>query len=292
MAEGGNTIGRANVELGADTSKLSAGLKEAQKQTEETVKAAEKSAQKHEAKASQGSDGFGFGAAKGAVLALIAAVQKLVLGIKEARNSGEEFAASMRDIESAFRTDTSAGLDPFTKRREEIEKTKQALLDQIRIQEQQRSLLQDIVGRATGEAESEAKRTKILQEATDAQRRNIENARESERKAAEEKQKEEQRKASDELRNSAARIRLAQKRAEDEAQVRIEAEIKANEKIEEDRRKRMEQTMRDLYAMQSEQFAALRGEINSLFNTGQLEIGINRLGALLEVLVQKTEDRR
>jgi hypothetical protein len=41
-----------------------------------------------------------------------------------------------------------------------------------------------------------------------------------------------------------------------------------------------------------EQFAQLRGEINSLFNAGNIEVGINRLGSLLEVLIQKTGDGR
>jgi hypothetical protein len=42
----------------------------------------------------------------------------------------------------------------------------------------------------------------------------------------------------------------------------------------------------------NEQFAQMRGEINSLFNTGNVEVGINRLGSLLEVLIQKTGDSR
>jgi hypothetical protein len=41
-----------------------------------------------------------------------------------------------------------------------------------------------------------------------------------------------------------------------------------------------------------EQFSQLRGEINSLFNAGNIEVGINRLGSLLEVLIQKTGDGR
>jgi hypothetical protein len=42
----------------------------------------------------------------------------------------------------------------------------------------------------------------------------------------------------------------------------------------------------------AEQFSQLRGEINSLFNAGNIEVGINRLGGLLEVLIQKTGDGR
>lgn len=45
-------------------------------------------------------------------------------------------------------------------------------------------------------------------------------------------------------------------------------------------------------AQLAEQFAQLRGEINSMFNAGNIEVGINRLGSLLEVLIQKTGDGR
>ena len=50
--------------------------------------------------------------------------------------------------------------------------------------------------------------------------------------------------------------------------------------------------MRQQMQQVTEQFAQLRGEINSLFNAGNIEVGINRLGGLLEVLIQKTGDGR
>lgn len=293
MAEGGNnTIGRANVELGADTSKLSAGLKDAQKQTEQVVAKTEQQAKKAEDKAKSGSDGFGFGAAKAAALALVGAMQKLIQGIKEARSAGAEFAASMRSIEDAFRTDTSAGLDPFTRRREEIEKTKIALLEQIRIYEQQRNVVADLVALATNDAESEAKRAKIITEAAAAQERLVRTTEENAKKEREAATRKAQEDAASELRNSAARLRVARARMEEEAEIRVQVEQEANRKIEDDRRKRAEETSRQLMQSQQEQFAQLRNEINGLFNTNQLEIGINRLGALMEIMVQKIGDSR
>lgn len=43
---------------------------------------------------------------------------------------------------------------------------------------------------------------------------------------------------------------------------------------------------------QREQFAQLRNDINGLFNTSGLEVGINRVGALIQTLIDKVGDNR
>lgn len=89
-------------------------------------------------------------------------------------------------------------------------------------------------------------------------------------------------------------------------QERVRMAKEAQEKIDQDRRESISQLMRDqaeaedYYAQrdqararaQQEQFAQLRSEINGLFNTSGLEVGINRVGQLIETLIQKVGDNR
>lgn len=289
----GDPIARGNIELGVDASKLDAGMKEAKKKAEEAVATTEKAANKTTQKAAQnGGDVFGFGAAKAAALALVGAVQRLTLGIKEAMSSGEGLVTTFRAIEDAFRSDTTAGLDPITKRRIEIEKTKDAMLDQLRVQEQQRNILADIVALASGNAEIEAQRVKILQEAEDAQKRLVKSAEEAAKNAAADAAKKANADAEAELRAFGARRRLAIAKAEDDAAIRVEAELRANKIIEDDKRRRAAESIAELGRLQSEQLAQLRNDINALYSSGNLEVGIGRVASLLETLIAKTEGRR
>lgn len=50
--------------------------------------------------------------------------------------------------------------------------------------------------------------------------------------------------------------------------------------------------IREMMRAQREQFAELRNDINGLFNTSGLEVGINRVGQLIETLIQKVGDNR
>lgn len=47
----------------------------------------------------------------------------------------------------------------------------------------------------------------------------------------------------------------------------------------------------DLIEAQRASFAGLQNQINSLFNTGNMEVGINRVASLVQVLIDKTERR-
>jgi len=49
---------------------------------------------------------------------------------------------------------------------------------------------------------------------------------------------------------------------------------------------------RERLRAQAADFAQLRSEINGLFNTSGLEVGINRVGQLIETLIQKVGDNR
>ncbi len=89
-------------------------------------------------------------------------------------------------------------------------------------------------------------------------------------------------------------------------QERVRIAKEAQEKIDQDRRESIRQLVQaqaeaeDYYAQrdqarmraQQEQFAQLRSEINGLFNTSGLEVGINRVGALIQTLIDKVGDNR
>ena len=62
-------------------------------------------------------------------------------------------------------------------------------------------------------------------------------------------------------------------------------------KEENEKKAAQQRAQQDFQRAMAEQFGQLRGEINSLFNTSNVEVGINRLGSLLQVLIQKTGDR-
>ena len=49
---------------------------------------------------------------------------------------------------------------------------------------------------------------------------------------------------------------------------------------------------REMMRQQREQFQELRNDINGLFNTSGLEVGINRVGALIQTLIDKVGDNR
>lgn len=103
-----------------------------------------------------------------------------------------------------------------------------------------------------------------------------------------------------------AQYKLASDVAEKIARDREEAERKVEETLREERRDSMRQLIddyrevsdyyarqqRDMMNAQREQFAQLRNDINGLFNTSGFEVGINRIGALIETLIQKTGDSR
>lgn len=56
--------------------------------------------------------------------------------------------------------------------------------------------------------------------------------------------------------------------------------------------KEVAEQQKELMKAQQEQFKSLRNDIAGLFNSQQLEVGINKLGSLLGVLIQKTGDNR
>lgn len=66
---------------------------------------------------------------------------------------------------------------------------------------------------------------------------------------------------------------------------RKEQEKKDNKEVADDREKKQ----REMMKAQMEQFASIRQQINSLFNTGNMESSINRVGDLIQVLIDKTE---
>ena len=100
--------------------------------------------------------------------------------------------------------------------------------------------------------------------------------------------------------------KIREKLREDEA----EARRVADEALQEERKRDMEELMgywtdiqnkadderasfqRDLMRQQQEQLAQLRNDINALYSSGNLEVGIGRVASLLETLIAKTEGRR
>lgn len=309
MAEGGNnTIGRANVELGADTSKLSAGLKDAKKQTEETVAAVEKKA----AEAAPIKQTEALGKSMGNLITPVASVVSVFsrllgmfslitaafggliagfLAIKNAleakKNAAHQAALSIAELgkqldalQSKKITET---FDPDAEANAIRKVYDERVNAELDLYNKQISLADSANQRTTAErliTESRARRKEIEDELAmrlDALYR-----------------------YQDAMRN---------KRISDDAMIASEiekAEKELQEKINQDRRDSMSQLIQEyrevseFYANQNaemmraqqQQFSQLRNEINGLFNTNQLEIGINRLGALMEIMVQKIGDSR
>jgi len=228
--------------------------------------------------------GIKFAQLKVGMLAIAGAAKQLWDGIKGAAAATEDFGRSMRSVEQAFRTDIEDNLDALGKRRAEIIRIAQSQKDALDAEIRQRSIIQDLVAFATNDAAAQAVRQKIDTETDLAMKRvGMIKKQDLDRLAAS---------AQEELRLGNARINLARNRAEDEAAARVQAEIEANRIIEEDKRRRGLETQAELMRMQQAQFAQLRNDINGLFNTSGLEVGINRIGALIETLIQKTGDSR
>jgi hypothetical protein len=305
-------IGKANVELGATTTNLDATLAEAKAKTIQSVTETEKAVAAKTAstaaespaasteKAAKAAEvladntqkagkeaataGIQFAQLKAGLLALAGAATQLWDGIKGARSAGEDFGRTMRGVEDAFRTDIVGSLDAISQRREAILRTAREQKDALDAEIRQRGILQDLVAFATGDPEAESRRQKIEAETQAALKRLADTKKDAASARDEE--------AEAEVRAYGARRRLAIARAEDDAKIRIAAEIEANRIIEEDRVRRAAETMRELSRLQSSQFAQLRSELNGLFNTGGLEVGINRVGQLIETLIQKVGDNR
>ena len=269
--------------------------------------------------------------AGGALGGLSAAIGKAYQGFKQFGDSARQLGAELRAIESQFRSDINASLDPLSQRTQEIERSRKAALDQLEAQKAERGIIADLVGWYTDEAELAVKTQKINQEADLAQKRNQEKAAADAKKAAEQRLKDEQKAAEEaekftrqmyvqtldergrlnaeyeddvkeieKKRDSALtlgeRMRYTQALAlrEDlfnkELQDLDEKERKQKESDQEiERGKRKAQA--DFLRAQAEQFASVRQQINSLFNTGSMETSINRVGDLIQVLIDKTERR-
>lgn len=89
-------------------------------------------------------------------------------------------------------------------------------------------------------------------------------------------------------------------------QERVRLAKEADEKIAQERRDSIRQLIADYAAVeafyaerdrarmreQQAQFSQLRNDINGLFNTSQLEVGINRVGSLIQTLIDKVGDNR
>lgn len=103
---------------------------------------------------------------------------------------------------------------------------------------------------------------------------------------------------------------LADQAAKDAAAAELKAKQDADEALQEERKRDMEELIgywtdiqnkadadraafqRDLMRQQQEQLAQLRNDINALYSSGNLEVGIGRVASLLETLIAKTEGRR
>ncbi len=70
---------------------------------------------------------------------------------------------------------------------------------------------------------------------------------------------------------------------------REKAERDANQKIADEKRQAEERAAKAFAEAQRAAFGQLQSQINSLFNTGNMEVGINRVAGLLQVLIDKTE---
>lgn len=132
---------------------------------------------------------IGVAATAGAIAAVGRAADQLWKGIKGFADGSRAMAADLRAIESQFRSDITASLDPITARREEIEKTKKAALEQLETEKTSRGIIGDIVGLVTDEAEQRIKIQKIETEAAAAQVRLQKKAQDDAKKAEEEAKK-------------------------------------------------------------------------------------------------------
>lgn len=279
---------------------------------------------------------IGVAATAGAVAAVARAANELWKGIKGFSDGARAIANELRAIESQFRSDITSSLDPITARREEIEKTKQAALEQLETEKTSRGIIGDIVGLVTDEAEQQIKIQKIQSEAAAAQARLQQKAKDDAKKAEEDaakKKKDEEVKSYQEAEKIArdlyiqsldergqleARFNddmndlqdkrekaksIAERRVYDEAMTFREnifqkdlkdLEEKANQekKVNKEKAQDLEKQRRDFLKAQEEQIAGLRAQINSLFNSGNLEVGIDRVGALIQTLIDKTENIR
>lgn len=279
---------------------------------------------------------IGVAATAGAVAAVARAANELWKGIKGFSDGARAIANELRAIESQFRSDITSSLDPITARREEIEKTKQAALEQLETEKTSRGIIGDIVGLVTDEAEQQLKIQKIQSEAAAAQARLQQKAKDDAKKAEEDaakKKKDEEVKSYQEAEKIArdlyiqsldergqleARFNddmndlqdkrekaksIAERRVYDEAMTFREnifqkdlkdLEEKANQekKVNKEKAQDLEKQRRDFLKAQEEQIAGLRAQINSLFNSGNLEVGIDRVGALIQTLIDKTENIR
>ena len=72
---------------------------------------------------------------------------------------------------------------------------------------------------------------------------------------------------------------------------RLEDESKKEEQEKQRSLESQARAQAQLAEAQREQFAGLQSQINSLFNTGSMEVGINRVAGLVQVLIDKTERR-
>jgi len=70
---------------------------------------------------------------------------------------------------------------------------------------------------------------------------------------------------------------------------REKAERDANQKIADEKRQAEERAAKAFAEAQRASFTQLQSQINSLFNTGNMEVGINRVAGLIQVLIDKTE---
>lgn len=260
---------------------------------------------------------------------LTAAIGKAYQGFKQFGDSARQLGAELRAIESQFRSDINASLAPLSQRTQEIERARKAALDQLEAQQAERGIIADLVGWYTDEAELAVKIQKINQEADMAQKRNQEKAVEEAKKAVEEEKKKKQEatkaaqklardlyiqslderrqieeKFSDDVEELYVKRKAAQTKAEYDAYTEAlnnRKEIHANDIRQLDERKQKEledqanitrekeKQQRDFMKAQAEQFGQLKSQINSLFNTGNMEVGINRVAGLIQVLIDKTE---
>jgi hypothetical protein len=79
----------------------------------------------------------------------------------------------------------------------------------------------------------------------------------------------------------------------EEAERKQKIQDEKNEQLKADAEvaKRKREELDRFQQAQRESFANLQNQINSLFNTGNLEVGINRVASLVQVLIDKTERR-
>ena len=289
----------------------------------------------------------------GAVAGLGRALNELWKGIKGFGDGARALANDLKNIESQFRSDITASLDPISKRTQEIENQKKAALDALETERASRGIIGDIVGLVSDEAEMKIKIQKIENEAAAAQQRNREAQKKANEEAAKEAtkkaeeaakvQEEEDAKSAEEAAKVArqAYIQTLDEKGKLEAEFQDEAkalEEKANSARTEAERNSyleaigfLEQTknkkiadiietetkqkesnkaiggeakevnveamkeqlemVRNFHKEQRDMIKGLRDEVNSLFNTGNMEVAAGQINSLMNVLISKTGDR-